>query len=73
MPLPLKLLRVPPLTTTSAKVKSVLASDRVKVMSAVWPCRTLVLSLLMAMVGGVVSKVLVANVRVLLASAPSTL
>ena len=49
-------LSVPPLTTTSPlvpfQVKSELASDSVKVMVAVWPVASVVLSLVMAMVGG---------------------
>ena len=57
MPLPAKLLRVPPLTVTSACVKSVLASDSVKVMVAVWPALSVVALLVTAMVGGVVSMV----------------
>ena len=55
MPEPLKLLSVPPVTVTSVAVKSVLASDRVKVMVAVSPALRLVLSLVMAMVGGTLS------------------
>ena len=70
MPEPLKLLSVPPVTVTSDCVKSVLASDRRKVMVAVSPAFKALLLLLMAIVGSAVSTVMV---TVLLASEPSAL
>ena len=73
MPLPCRLLSVPPVTVMSASVKSVVASLVVKVMVAVWPSLRAVLSLVMAMVGGVMSVVLVAMVTLLLTSSPSVL
>jgi len=48
----IRLAMLPPVTLTSAVVKSVLASLRVKVMVLVCPARSAVLSALMAMVGG---------------------
>jgi hypothetical protein len=50
-----KLLSVPPLTAISDNTKSVAASLRVKMMSAVSPALSAVLFELIAMVGGVVS------------------
>ena len=64
------MLSVPPVTVTSARAKSVTASLSVKVMVAVSPAFKAVLSLVMAMTGGVVST---ARVTVLLASEPSAL
>ena len=58
VPLPVKPESVPPVATTSLASKSVLASDRVKVMVEVllpWPLPTVVGVALMAMVGAVVS------------------
>lgn len=73
MPLPWKLLKVPPMTVTSAAEKSVLDSLSVKVMVAVWPLVNVVLSLLTAMVGGVLSAGEMLMDTELLASAPSLL
>ena len=64
---------MPPTTWMSVSVKSLLASDRLKVMRAVSPAARLVLSLLTAMVGGVTSRVSVSMRTVLLASVPSVL
>ena len=55
MPEPLKLLSVPPVTAMSLRSKSVLSSLRVKVMVALSPACKAALSLVMAMVGAVVS------------------
>ena len=66
----MKLLRVPPLTTMSARLKSTLDLLRVKVMMGVSPALSAVLLVLMAMVGSAVSEV---KVTKLLASAPSVL
>ena len=65
----------PPETETSDSVKSVDASERVKVSVAVSPALRDVMSELMAMVGGVVSAVVVSieSVSELLASLPSWL
>jgi len=52
-----KLLRVPPVTATSAAVKSLLASDSVKVTVAVSPATSVLALAVMAIVGGVVSMV----------------
>ena len=68
-----KALKTPPRTVTSAKVRSLLGSLSVKVMVAVSPGRKAVLSLLRAMVGGVLSRVSMLRVTWLLASAPSAL
>ena len=51
------MLSVPPVTSTSARLKSVLASLSVKLMVAVWPVASVALSLLTTTVGGVVSMV----------------
>ena len=59
LPEPLKLVSVPPLKAMSARVKSVLASLRVKVMVALWPVSSCALSLVMAMVGPLVSALVV--------------
>ena len=55
MPLPVKLLSVPPMTVTSAKLKSVLVSLSVKLMVAVSPVARFALLLVTAMVGGLMS------------------
>ena len=68
MPLPAKLLKVPPETVTSLVTKSVATSLSTKVSVAVWPAPTIVLSLVTAIVGGTVSTVIA---TALLASAPS--
>ena len=68
MPLPAKLLKVPPETVTSIVTKSVATSLSTKVRVAACPILRLVLSLVTAIVGGTVSTVIV---TVLLASAPS--
>ena len=73
LPEPVKLLRVPPVTVTSAAVKSVLSSLRVKVMTATSPALRTALSLLTTMVGGTRSRVSVFMLTRLLASAPSAL
>ncbi len=70
MPLPEKFDSVPPVTVMSLATKSVEASDRVNVIVAVSPASRLVLLLEMAIVGRIVSTVMV---TVLLASAPSAL
>ena len=57
MPLPEKLLMEPPLAVTSSTVKSVEASDKVKVMVAVSPTPSSSLFVVIATVGGVVSLV----------------
>ena len=74
-PLPVKPVSVPPTTVTSEAVKSLLVSLRMKVMVAVSPGASVVLLLVMAIVGGVVSAGgrLTARLRVLSASAPSWL
>ena len=46
---------VPPVVSMSVSVKLLLASLSVKVMVAVWPLPSVVLSLVMAMPGGVAS------------------
>ena len=56
MPLPAKLERVPPVTLMSAEVKSVEASERVKVRVAVSPALRVETLLEMAIVGRIVSK-----------------
>ena len=56
-PEPVKLLNVPPLTSTSAEVKSVLASDNAKVNVVVSPALRADLSAVIATVGGAVSTV----------------
>ena len=59
MPLPAKLERVPPVALTSAEVKSVEASERVKVRVAVSPALRVETLLEMAIVGATVSMVTV--------------
>ena len=66
----MKVDKVPPDTVMSPTTKSVAASDRVNVIVAVSPAFRVVLSLEIAMVGRMVSTVMVI---VLLASAPSAL
>ena len=61
MPEPVRLVRVPPENLMSSSPKSVLTSDRVKVMVATSPASKRVLSLLMAMVGLTKSVVLVVS------------
>ena len=68
MPEPEKLERVPPVALTSAAVKSVDASERVKVSDAVSPALRVETLLEIAIVGRMVSTV---RVTVLFASAPS--
>ena len=72
-----KLESAPPVTSMSARLKSVLASLSVKVMVSVSPALRLTVGLVraIAMVGAVVSggKVLVTMLTVLLASVPSVL
>ncbi len=72
-PEPLKLLKVPPMTVTSLKAKSVLASLRVKLMAAVCVPLSVVLSEPTTTVGGVVSTgvLLIVNDTALFVSAPS--
>ena len=70
MPEPAKLLSVPPVAATSAEVKVMEASERVKVIVAVSPALRALTLLEMATVGRMVSTV---RVTVLLASAPSLL
>ena len=55
MPEPVKLLSVPPITVTSPTLKSVLVSDRLKLMVAVSPRARLFLLALTITVGGTVS------------------
>ena len=59
MPEPVKALKVPPMTSMSPRLKSLLFSLRVKVMVAVWPSIRLVLSLVTAMVGTALSTLVV--------------
>ena len=68
-----KVPRLPPVTAMALAAKSGLASDRVKVMVATSPTPSVVLLLVMAMVGGVRSRVSVFMRTVLLASVPSLL
>ncbi len=75
MPLPVNPDRVPPLTAISVLVNVVDASDRVKVMAAVWPIPSVATLLVMVIVGAVVSGTIVLTLMltVLSASAPSVL
>ena len=75
MPLPEKFDRVPPVTVISPTTKSVADSDRVIVIVAVSPAFRVALLLVIAIVGGVVSTLIVLTVivTVLLASEPSAL
>ena len=63
-----RLLKLPPVTATSSAVKSLLSSDRVKVMTAVSPAARAAALLVMATVGGVVS--MVKGVRLLAVVTP---
>ncbi len=75
MPLPEKLLSVPPETVISLRLKFVDASESVKVRVAVSPTVKLLSLVVIAMVGGVVSAttVFTVMVTVLSASLPSAL
>ena len=70
MPLPAKLLKVPPVAETSVEIKSVAVSLKVNARLAVSPAFRADCADVMAMVGNTVSTV---NVLVLLASDPSLL